>query len=178
MLFDPDVELSLQAVAALINTANDPDTLTTVDELDAFVERWQYSAARSATEADLEQVRRVRGKLAALWTTDEAEAVERTNEVLRRHRALPQLARHDDFGWHIHAIPTDAPLADRFAVELAMALVDVIRLGELSRLQHCAAEDCDNVLIDLSRNRSRRFCDAGCGNKANVAAYRARQRSG
>jgi hypothetical protein len=32
------------------------------------------------------------------------------------------------------------------------------------------------VLVDLSRNRSRRFCDVnGCANRAHVAAYRARR---
>jgi predicted RNA-binding Zn ribbon-like protein len=30
-------------------------------------------------------------------------------------------------------------------------------------------------MIDLSKNRSRRFCDAGCGNRAAVTAYRARK---
>ena len=56
-----------------------------------------------------------------------------------------------------------------------MAMVDVIRGGELDRLRICDADDCDDVLVDLSKNRSRRFCDAGCGNRANVAAYRARK---
>jgi predicted RNA-binding Zn ribbon-like protein len=33
------------------------------------------------------------------------------------------------------------------------------------------------VLTDLSRNRSRIFCDTGnCGNRQHVAAYRQRQR--
>ncbi|MEO7071362.1 MAG: CGNR zinc finger domain-containing protein, partial [Nostocoides sp.] len=36
-------------------------------------------------------------------------------------------------------------------------------------------EDCDDVFVDLSRNRSKRFCDAICGNRENVAAYRARR---
>ena len=58
-----------------------------------------------------------------------------------------------------------------------MAMVDVIRSGQLHRLRHCEAADCDDVVIDLSKNRSRRFCDSGCGNRANVAAYRARRRS-
>jgi predicted RNA-binding Zn ribbon-like protein len=31
------------------------------------------------------------------------------------------------------------------------------------------------VLVDLSKNRSRRFCEQNCGNRANVAAYRARR---
>jgi predicted RNA-binding Zn ribbon-like protein len=60
-------------------------------------------------------------------------------------------------------------------VEAAMALVDVIRMKELERLQVCAGEDCRDVFVDLSKNRSRRFCEQGCGNRANVAAYRARR---
>jgi predicted RNA-binding Zn ribbon-like protein len=62
-------------------------------------------------------------------------------------------------------------------VEAAMAFVDVIRTDELERLSVCAADDCECVLVDLSKNRSRRFCDRGCGNRANVAAYRARKRA-
>ena len=56
----------------------------------------------------------------------------------------------------------------------AMAMVDVVRAGELRRLRTCAADDCDGVLVDLSRNRSKRYCDLGCGNRLAVAAYRAR----
>ena len=56
-----------------------------------------------------------------------------------------------------------------------MALVDVIRADELDRLRVCAADDCEDVVVDLSKNRSKRFCDGGCGNRANVAAYRARK---
>jgi predicted RNA-binding Zn ribbon-like protein len=59
-----------------------------------------------------------------------------------------------------------------------MAFVDVIRTDELDRLRICAADDCEDVLVDLSKNRSRRFCEAGCGNRVAVAAYRARKRAG
>jgi predicted RNA-binding Zn ribbon-like protein len=61
------------------------------------------------------------------------------------------------------------------AVEAAMAMVDVVREGELRRMRICEFPDCGNVLVDLSKNRSRRFCDAGCGNRAAVNAYRARR---
>ena len=58
---------------------------------------------------------------------------------------------------------------------MAMALADLIRVGELRRLKACAAPDCEAVLVDLSRNRSRMFCDTGnCGNRQHVAAYRER----
>ena len=57
-----------------------------------------------------------------------------------------------------------------------MAMVDVIRADEMARLDICAADDCDDVVLDLSRNRSRRYCSTTCGNREAVAAYRARQR--
>ena len=68
------------------------------------------------------------------------------------------------------------PLAQRMGAEMAMALADLIRAGELRRLKTCAAPGCTAVLVDLSRNRSRMFCDTGnCGNRQHVAAYRERR---
>jgi predicted RNA-binding Zn ribbon-like protein len=91
---------------------------------------------------------------------------------------LPQLVRHDGWDWHLHATPSEAPLATRMAVEAAMAFVDVIRMGETGRMRHCAAEDCDAVFVDFSRNRSKRYCDLGnCGNRTHVAAFRERART-
>jgi predicted RNA-binding Zn ribbon-like protein len=61
------------------------------------------------------------------------------------------------------------------AVEAAMAFVDVVRQKELDRLRVCDAEDCRDVLVDLSKNRSRRYCSTACSNRVNVAAFRARR---
>jgi predicted RNA-binding Zn ribbon-like protein len=60
-------------------------------------------------------------------------------------------------------------------VETAMSMIDVIRADEMSRLGVCADDACDGVVLDLSRNRSRRFCSTACGNRNAVAAYRARR---
>jgi predicted RNA-binding Zn ribbon-like protein len=95
--------------------------------------------------------------------------------MLREGGALPQLLRHDGWDYHLHATAEDIALDVRLMVEFAMAMVDVIRMKELDRLRVCAADDCGDVLVDLSKNRSRRFCGQGCGNRANVAAYRARK---
>jgi predicted RNA-binding Zn ribbon-like protein len=58
-----------------------------------------------------------------------------------------------------------------------MAFLDLIRADALDRLRICAADDCKDVLIDFSKNSSKRYCDTGnCGNRTNVAAYRARKR--
>ena len=49
-------------------------------------------------------------------------------------------------------------------------------LRETGRLRRCEAPGCDAVFVDLSKNRSRRYCDTGnCGNRQHVAAYRERR---
>src|ERR1700760_3825750 len=76
------------------------------------------------------------------------EAADLVNTLLRDAGALPQLLKHDGWEYHIHATTPDAPLADRMAVDAAMAFADVIRAGELARLLVCAADDCDDVGVD------------------------------
>jgi predicted RNA-binding Zn ribbon-like protein len=180
MIFAHDTEVALAAAAALVNTAPDAsdgsvEELPDVAALEAFLTPWQWTGIRARDDAELAAVRRLRPRLARVWRVEEDEAVDIVNELLRDFRALPQLVKHDGWVYHLHATPSEAPLANRMAVEAAMALTDVIRMGELSRLRVCAADDCNNVVVDLSKNRSRRYCEAGCGNRANVAAYRARR---
>jgi predicted RNA-binding Zn ribbon-like protein len=176
LLFANDTEVALNAAVSLINTAKtDPDGLSHVTDLDAFVTEWGWTGLRRRDRAELEAVRALRPRLNHFWEIDRDAAVILVNGLLREYKALPQLAIHDHWDYHLHATPDDAPLADRMAVEAAMALVDVIRQDEYGRLQICAADDCDDVLVDLSKNRSRRFCSTSCSNRTNVAAFRARR---
>jgi predicted RNA-binding Zn ribbon-like protein len=82
--------------------------------------------------------------------------------------------RHEGQDWHVHAVPAHAPLATRIVVETAMAMIDVIRSDEHSRLTVCADDACQGLVLDLSRNRSRRYCSARCTNRNAQAALRAR----
>lgn len=176
MLFAHDTEVALAAAAALVNTdADDSDLLPDPAALERFVDEWGWTGRLRRDQAELDAVRALRPRLRAVWYLDEDSAAGLVNELLREARALPQLVKHDEWDYHLHATASDAPLADRMAVEAAMALTDVIRQKELSRLQTCAAETCDDVLVDLSKNRSRRFCSTSCANRTNVAAYRARK---
>jgi predicted RNA-binding Zn ribbon-like protein len=179
--FAHDTETALGAAAALVNTdpgaGSGEDTLRTEEELVAFLDEVGWFGNRAGDRAELDAVRALRPQLRAMWRLRQDELVPAVNQVLSDSHALPQLVDHDDLGWHIHAVPEEAPLATRMLVEAAMAFTDVIRSGELDRLKNCAADDCDNVVLDLSRNRSKRFCEDGCGNRENVRAYRDRQRA-
>jgi predicted RNA-binding Zn ribbon-like protein len=186
VIFAHDTEVSLAAAAALINTSPEADRpdgtgverLPDVAALAELFAAWQWTGSRVGSEQELAAVRRLRPRLARIWAAEEDEVVEIVNGLLRDARALPQLVKHGDWDYHLHATDPAAPLADRMAVEAAMAMTDVVRLKQLARLRVCAADDCSNALVDLSKNRSRRYCDGGCGNRANVAAYRARQVQG
>ena len=176
MRFAHDTEIALAGAAALVNTQQrQQDELVDVASLDAFVQRWGWTGSRQWDAAELAAVRRLRPRLRRLWELDEDGVVQLVNEMLQEAGALPQLVAHDDWGYHLHATPAQAPLADRMAVEAAMAVVDVVRLQALDRLSTCSADDCDDVLVDLTKNRSRRYCSTSCANRVNVAAFRARR---
>jgi predicted RNA-binding Zn ribbon-like protein len=176
VVFTHDTETALQAAVVMANSALEPDTMTAVEDLDAIWDEFSYTGRHERTKAELDAVRAVRGRLRELLTADRDAAVGLVNAWLSDAGAVPQLVRHDEYDWHIHAIDQEAPLADRIVVETAMAMIDVIRADEMSRLSVCADATCEGIVLDLSRNRSRRFCSTTCGNRNAVAAYRARNR--
>jgi predicted RNA-binding Zn ribbon-like protein len=176
VVFTYDTESTLRAAISLVNSAEEPDTLTDIGQLDAWYEDHGFTGRRDSDLAELEALRALRPVLRELLTAERDRAAALVNDLLAEAQALPQLRRHDGLDWHIHAVPDDAPLARRMAVEAAMAMVDVIRADELSRLSVCADDRCEGLVLDLSRNRSRRYCSTTCANRNAVAAYRARAR--
>ncbi len=176
MVFAHDTQESLLAAVALANSMQPPAGLHSVRDLDEFFETYDYTGRHDRTRDELEAVRSLRPRLRVLLLADRDDAVGLVNGLLAEHRAIPQLMRHGEHDWHIHAVPFDAPLATRIAVETAMAMIDVIRADEMSRLGICADADCEAIVLDLSRNRSRRYCSTTCSNRNAVAAYRARRR--
>jgi predicted RNA-binding Zn ribbon-like protein len=180
LLFAPDTEDVLAFDAIVLNTAagasrSGEDELATPQQLTDLMTLHGFSGRFDRDDRELQEVRRARARLRAIWALDRDAMVDPVNELLARHRASPRLVRHDALDWHLHATPQDAPLADRILVEAAMALVDVIRSDAADRLRACAADDCDGVLVDLSRNGSKRFCSVRCGNRMNMVAFRERR---
>lgn len=181
MVFIHDTEMSLRAAVALVNTLpghgpDDVDGLVTDADFDAYFAQYRYTGMRHHDANERAAVRANRAPLRALWDVDRDGAVHLINAMLREGQALPQLVRHDEFDWHIHATDPSAPLATRMLVEAAMAFVDVIRADQWDRVRRCAADDCTGVYVDYSKNSSKRYCDEGnCGNRMNVNAYRRRK---
>ncbi|MFI6449000.1 CGNR zinc finger domain-containing protein [Kitasatospora sp. NPDC050543] len=182
MLITHDTECALSILVELLNTSPDAcgsELLPDIAALEAFVVRQEISEVDSLTAADLRAVHELRAQLRVVFSAGStAEASELVNAVVAAAGTTPRLTDHDHHGWHIHYFAPHAALGDHLAAELGMALAFILMAGERERLRRCEAPDCARVFVDLSRNRSRRYCDSRtCGNRLHVAAYRARQRS-
>jgi len=183
MDFGHDTACALATVVDLVNSApavSGDECLPDLAALQSMVVRREISEVGRLTRDDLAAVLRLRDRLRAVFTAaDQAAAVRLVNDLIADARTTPRLTDHDDWPLHMHYYAPGARLAEHIAADCGMALAFVIAAGEQQRLATCAAPDCERVLVDLSRNRSKRYCDSRtCGNRLHVAAYRARQRTG
>jgi predicted RNA-binding Zn ribbon-like protein len=175
-----DVARSLSLAVDLVNSrANGEELLPDLGALRTFLDEHDVSGSRGLTTDDLEEVHALRPRLRAVWTArDMRTAAAVVNGMVAEAGALPQLTDHDGYAWHLHWTAPSARVASRLAADAGMALAEVLRDDGAARLQSCEAPECEAVFVDLSRNRSRRYCDTGnCGNRLHVAAYRARLKS-
>ncbi len=181
MNFDAYTDLSVVTAVDLVNTLDvetAKDFLTEVEHLAKFLDDHLDSYARPLTPADVTDVAGLRERLRLAFTLGSIDTVvDLLNDLLAESSALPQLTDHDGV-WHFHFTPPESSLFAHMAAEAAMGLASVIRDHGLERLRVCAATGCSRVFVDTSRNRSRRYCNPDiCGNRTNVAAFRARQRA-
>ena len=175
MIFADDTEEVLRAAVWLVNSAEEPDTLATLQEAAQFLEEFRYTGRIDRDAAELAALRALRPRLRAMLIAPRDEMAAHVNGVLAEIPLAPRLVQHDSMDWHLHGVADDRPLTDRVLVETVMALIDVIRVHEGSRISICADETCQALALDLSRNRSKRYCSTACANRNAVAAYRARR---
>jgi hypothetical protein len=109
-------------------------------------------------------------------------AVETVNALLRQSGAAPHLSWGEDGSvadWRLAAAPKSEDRVIRtLQAACALALYQwVIGKGSLDRLGVCDAHRCADAYIDFTQATSRRYCSTSCGNRAKVAAHRARART-
>ena len=75
----------------------------------------------------------------------------------------------DGFRWRW---PTDPPLPETILGPLALSAAGLLREGDLSRIKQCAGEHCGWLFFDLTKNKSRRWCEmSACGNRAKAKRF-------
>ena len=153
-----------------------------LDDADALVRlldrrRWLHG---QVVERDAMALRRFQKELRPVFEAsnarDEASVVEQLNALLAKHPVTPYIAGHEPGKWHMHVADRSSSVAELLVAESLMGLSTLVCDLGATRLGVCDATPCTNVFVDTSPNQSRRYCSDRCSSRANVAAYRARQR--
>jgi predicted RNA-binding Zn ribbon-like protein len=107
------------------------------------------------------------------WQPEAAdlEILNRELSIANKHEKLSYDRK--GFGWQWND-REDA--LDLMLWQVAQAAAELLASSELSRLRQCTGEACGWMFLDISRNRSRQWCDMkDCGNLAKVRRFRERQ---
>ncbi|PVG84625.1 hypothetical protein DDE18_03215 [Nocardioides gansuensis] len=132
------------------------------------------------TDEDVERLRdfttRLRPVFEASSAGDAKGVVARLNDLLATHPVTPMISDHDA-RLHLHVATEDASAAELLIGESLLGLATLVCDLGPTRLGVCSEPRCDNAFVDTSPNRSRRYCSERCSSRANVAAFRARQRA-
>jgi len=131
----------------------------------------QDCADLSAFQADLRPV------FEASEAGETKAVVDGLNGLLERHPITPMISDHDPENLHMHVANRAASVAELLISEALLGLATLVCDLGPTRMGVCSASPCTNVYVDTSPNQSRRYCSDRCSSRANVAAYRARQKA-
>jgi len=158
--------------------------LADADSLLRFLEerRWLHA---SVVERDAGALRRFVKELRPVFEAsnagDEQAVVTQLNALLAKHPVTPYIAGHGSASgegrWHMHVADRQSSVSELLIAESLMGLSTLVCDLGATRLGVCDANNCDNVFVDTSPNQSRRYCSDRRSSRANVAAYRARQKA-
>jgi predicted RNA-binding Zn ribbon-like protein len=148
------------------------EKLDDVDALGVFLSEHGLGGWRVGSD-DLPPVRALRERLRPLIEEPDAERRVAVAGELTAGVAGVTLAD----GWAA-TVPDGAAVADVLGAVAGLGMLAVqLHLGP-ERFRPCSSDTCSGVFIDTSRPGRRRYCMPGlCGNRANVAAHRARRRA-
>ncbi len=180
MDFESYAEYGVDLVSSQPDDRHPDDPLASLDGLRDFLapRPWMVPRALATDLAPLADLRSgLRAVFDAAGEDRSADMVRLLNGLLQRHRPGPSISGHDDSDWHLHIAPSEGPVADEYAAGAVMGVtMAFLDLGP-DRFGTCAADGCESVFLDTSRNRSRRYCSDRCATRANVAALRSRRRA-
>ncbi len=173
MTLPPQVEL-LVAFVNSIDHDEGKDDLTTTSELSAWLlSHGLLSRRTTASKVDLDLALRLR------------DAVHLA--MVGNHEGTPDLTALESLGEELPLVvrqvdgrpglgPARAGVAGALS-QVMVAVIGAVGADSWRRLKICSSDECTWAFFDATKNRSRTYCEWGCGNKIKSRNYRARQRA-
>lgn len=173
-----DVPAAVAVVRDFVNTDDHELGTDELENVEGF-SRWLKQAglvegADRVTSKELDLGRRLRAGLRrALELNHDGES----GSLPTLGEALAELPVTLTWNGVAPVLSTDAQGAVGGLARVAVSAHEAVASGDWSRLKICAFDECEWAYYDHSKNRSRAYCEYGCGNKLKTRAYRARQRA-
>jgi predicted RNA-binding Zn ribbon-like protein len=175
----PDVPAPIAVVRDFVNTTDyetGTDELTTPAELSQYLVReGLLERTEPADDDDLALARRLRSGLRRALELNHDGAEEALPALAETLADLPVALAWDGAGTGLRAGGTGVRGA---LARIGLAAHEATSEGIWWRLKICASDECEWAYYDHSKNRSRNWCEYGCGNKIKTRAYRARKAAG
>lgn len=174
----PDVPAPIAVVRDFVNTA---DHELGTDELDTptglarhLATAGLVPAGARAGPADLELALQLRGALRRALELNHDSRTAPPAELGAVLTRLPVV-----LAWTGSGVDVDTPAGGvpSGLARIGLAAHRATTEGLWWRLKICGFDECEWAYYDFSKNRSRTWCEYGCGNKLKTRAYRARKKA-
>jgi hypothetical protein len=136
---------------------------------------------QSCSDRDATVLRKFQRELRPVFEASDIElaggVISGLNDLMEKHPITPMISDHDPNNLHLHVATRSASVSELLIGEALLGLATLVCDLGPNRLGVCSASPCTNVYVDTSPNQSRRYCSDRCSSRANVAAYRARQKA-
>ena len=176
-----EIRITLEVTFDMANDLGG-DVAPTNDAIRARLIDTGFTGAEDASEAALDRtIARLRDMLPLLRDVhglSATAAAARIKRLLDELPISPSIVEHDDISAHMHWTPSTARFDDQVMSDILMALTQEVCEHGTTRFGRCAADGCDALFFDATRNHSRRFCsDPRCASRTHTADHRARIRA-
>ena len=170
-----------QALDVAVDLANSLDVVSGEEYLkDAatvtvWLEQHGIQEERPLSEADVKALRRQRERVRLVLEGSDEDAERALGQLVDSAAIRPQLSLTSG-AWRLSYEAAKSGPANRVAAIAVAGLATALAEDGRERFGICSKDGCRDVYVDTSKNRSRRYCSDSCSNRANVAAFRARQK--
>jgi predicted RNA-binding Zn ribbon-like protein len=167
-----------EAAAAVVELLNSrphatptlPDTLADLESARPVIERLGGVHHEAATARTLARIRELRADLLDAVTAEDGDAAwARFTERIVSVRFRQVFAGPD-------TVTLEQESGSSIIGGIVLAVSELVATNTWGRIRICANEECSHAFYDTTRSRTQRWHSYEvCGNRSNVAAYRARK---
>lgn len=153
-----------------------PDALGTPETAAAVLRPFGRPDAEPPSPKRVAEIRALREVLVRLATArDAAEAADGWAELTERAASVALRQHYSSPG----TVRLRQVAGDPVVGGITLAVAELVGDGTWARVRVCANERCGHAFYDTTRSRTQRWHSyESCGNRNNVAAYRARKKAG